>query len=115
MRQTISFLLMILSNGNPTDWTILAGRTHKTAAEPLTEQIRNVSKIIACPNPTLSYLNKDICLIKVDTDFLYNKYVRPICLPTRLLKKTDRCYVKGWGSTFGIIMFCLFKVCQNNT
>lgn len=100
--------LYIYRNTNPGDWSILAGRTHKSAPEPETEQIRIASKIIPCPNPTLSFLNKDICLVKVDKEFMYNRYVRPICLPTRPVKQTDRCYVKGWGSTYGLYHLCTF-------
>ena len=84
-----------------TEWTIYAGKTQKALDEPITQQKRQMIKIVDFPNPTNNFLNKDIALVKVDTNFTYNNYVRPICLPWREAKEGDRCFVKGWGETQG--------------
>jgi len=43
--------------------------------------------------------DSDIALFKLTTPVKYNKYVSPVCLPSREPPVGTQCYVTGWGAT----------------
>lgn len=42
-------------------------------------------------------LDNDIALIKVKKPIQFNKYVQPVCLPSKEFSAGTNCYITGWG------------------
>ncbi|CAG9834706.1 unnamed protein product [Diabrotica balteata] len=76
---------------------VRAGVTDK--ADLSTAQIRTIESIIVHPEykPPIKY--NDIALIKVKEDFIFNKFVSPICLHTNEENPDVKGIHSGWGPT----------------
>lgn len=83
---------------DPAKWQAVAGRHSKEGTEA-NQQIRQISNIIKFPNPSSNILDRDMTLLKFDQPMVMNRYVSPVCLPTREPKTDDYCAVVGWGET----------------
>lgn len=60
-------------------------------------QFHQIEELVPHPNFKLSNLQNDIGLIKLKTSIVYNKFVRPVPLRTKLVPEGTRCLVHGWG------------------
>ena len=96
--------VFVYSVTDPKKWKAIAGRHKKTGTEA-NNQERILSKIIKFPNPTNNILDRDVALIKFEKPMTLNKYVTPVCLPTREPNERDVCIVVGWGETQGSFFF----------
>lgn len=72
------------------------------------EQTRWVKQAVPHPNYDKNSLRNDIALMKLSAPVRYNRYVRPICLPSEATAGSDYfnapfpgtiCTVVGWGAT----------------
>ncbi|XP_054716643.1 transmembrane protease serine 12-like [Uloborus diversus] len=81
---------------------------HKKFEKDIGEQVRYASRIVIYDDisPDVFESNgqfdivNDVALIKLNAPVKYTKYVKPICLPTKLSSSSD-CYAIGWGNTRG--------------
>ncbi|VDI31674.1 suppressor of tumorigenicity protein 14 [Mytilus galloprovincialis] len=89
-----------LSESDIRNWQIKAGSHYKDRSES-SDQIRLIKKKSPLFNPTTNILDRDITILEVNSPFVFNNYVRPVCLPERHPRKGDKCAVVGWGSTQG--------------
>ena len=44
-------------------------------------------------------LHRDVGIIVVKSDFTFNEFVQPACLPTKSVSTGIHCYASGWGLT----------------
>lgn len=106
---------MHFSESDIKNWQIKAGSHYKDRSES-SDQIRLIKKKSPLFNPTTNILDRDITILEVNTPFVFNNYVRPVCLPERHPRKGDNCAVVGWGSTQGNvinILGCFFvNICN---
>lgn len=88
-------------------YEIQAGVLRRFSYAPQT-QIRWVTHAIPYPGYNKSTLQNDIALLKLSAPLRYNRYVRPICLPSESTAGVDyfnapypgtECTVVGWGAT----------------
>ena len=94
---------------DPAKWQAIAGRHNKEGTEA-NQQIRQISNIIKFPNPTDNILDRDMTLLKFDQPMVINRYVSPVCLPSREPTTDDYCAVVGWGETrsmYIVVSSCL--------
>jgi len=61
------------------------------------EKNYDVVKVLRNPNYSPRTLNNDIALLKLRTPVVFNKYVKPICLPKGNVPVGTECYITGWG------------------
>ncbi|KAG7323354.1 hypothetical protein KOW79_013056 [Hemibagrus wyckioides] len=79
---------------------VLSG--HNLVAEDGSEQVLNVSKIIANPTYNPKTYNGDVMLLKLSQPAVLNAYVQPAPLPDESTPPLDAgttCTVSGWGVT----------------
>ena len=56
----------------------------------------------------------DIVLLLLTTKITFNKYVKPVCLPTKKVRTGTKCYMTGWGpEKSGEKMSVLLKEVRN--
>lgn len=88
-------------------YEINAGALRRFSYAPQTQR-RWVTHAIPHPHYNKSTLQHDISLLKLSSPLRYNRYVRPICLPTEATAGGDffnvpypgtKCTVVGWGAT----------------
>lgn len=88
-------------------YEIQAGLLRRFSFAPQT-QTRFITHAIPHPNYNKTTLQHDISLLKLSAPLRYNRYVRPICLPSEATAGTDyfnvpypgtECTVVGWGAT----------------
>lgn len=88
-------------------YEIQAGVLRRFSFAPQTQR-RWVTHAIPHPDYNKSTLQNDISLLKLSSPFRYNRYVRPICLPSESTAGSDysnapypgtKCTVVGWGAT----------------
>ncbi|XP_052105152.1 suppressor of tumorigenicity 14 protein-like isoform X2 [Mytilus californianus] len=89
-----------LSENDIKQWQIRAGSHYKGRSES-SNQIRLIKKKTPLFNPTTNILDRDITILEINTPFVFNTHVRPVCLPERHPRKGDKCAVVGWGTTKG--------------
>lgn len=86
---------------------VQAGLLRRHSYAP-SEQDRWVDYAVPHPQYEKTTLKHDIALMKLSAPLRYNRYVRPICLPTHKTagknyfdgpKPGTRCTVIGWGAT----------------
>ncbi|XP_060524589.1 serine protease nudel-like [Cylas formicarius] len=89
-------------------YEIQAGALRRFSYSPM-DQTRFATMILPHENYSKSNLRNDIALMKVSGPFRYNRYVRPICLPSEITAGSDFqkgplpgviCTAAGWGATF---------------
>jgi len=61
------------------------------------ERNHNVAQVFRHQDYDPRHLNNDIALLKLSTPVLFNKYVKPVCLPTEEVDPGTDCYITGWG------------------
>ena len=83
------------SGDNVSKWRIVAGKYIKNKSEDM-NQVRSIKKINKFHNPTNNFIDRDMAsLIELDSPFVFNQYVSPVCLPTRNPTVNDYCVVAG--------------------
>jgi len=82
------------------NWAIRAGE-HDQKIREGSEQTITVKKVIRHPQYSPTTLNNDIALMELSKPLTFNKYVKPVCLPTADVegKPNQYCYITGWGRT----------------
>lgn len=105
--------LWILTAAHCTDrywqyyYEIQAGILRRFSYSPM-EQRRWAVEIVAHENYDSNNLKNDIALMRLNSPIRYNKYVRPICLPSETTAGRDFllgpppntiCSIVGWGAT----------------
>jgi len=80
-------------------FTIRAGEHIFTTTQDGSHQDLRVSKIISHPSYSGSNLNNDIALIQLKSPAMFNKYVKPVCIPKQNqdVPVGTQCYITGWG------------------
>ncbi len=72
-----------------------------------TEAVYHAAEVIPHPgfNRTRMFEN-DIGLIRSSKEMRFDRYIRPICYPSRgdAFDKRDHCVVSGWGSYIQVIV-----------
>ncbi|XP_018321822.1 serine protease nudel [Agrilus planipennis] len=88
-------------------YQVQAGVLRRFSFTPM-EQIRTVSAIVSHQLYDKASLKNDLALMKVSDPFKFNRYVRPICLPTEITAGSNYlrgpspgtiCTAVGWGAT----------------
>ncbi|XP_043851646.1 transmembrane protease serine 2 [Dromiciops gliroides] len=84
---------------NPRHWTAFAGILRQSLM--FYGYGYKVQKIISHPSYDSSTKNNDIALMKMQTPFVFNEKIRPVCLPNpgMMLEPTQSCWISGWGAT----------------
>jgi len=62
-----------------------------------TEVDHAVEKVIMHESYDRNRIRNDIALFKLSKPIMFNKYVKPVCLPDADVKPGHQCYITGWG------------------
>ncbi|XP_004632760.2 transmembrane protease serine 9 [Octodon degus] len=83
--------------GDPQQWAAFLGTPFLSGNEG---QLERVARIYKHPFYNLYTLDYDVALLELAGPVRRSRLVRPICLPSPLLRPTDglRCVITGWGS-----------------
>jgi secreted trypsin-like serine protease len=84
---------------NPFDIILTAGMHNQSSiTEFNTRQVRQAERIYIHPEYDSSIVANDIALLRVNTSFIFTKYVQPACLPGGEPQPNDQVTLIGWGS-----------------
>lgn len=89
-------------------YEVRAGILRRSSYSP-SAQISKVIQVISHPDYDRTTMKNDIALMKVQTQFSFNRYVRPICMPFKGRSTLDGewkfgpvagtiCTTLGWGA-----------------
>jgi secreted trypsin-like serine protease len=84
----------------PGRFTVRVGEWDRSSKDG-DEVDHKVERVIAHPNWSGRTLDYDIALFKLAKPVMFNKYVKPACLPEKELAPNtkSKCYITGWGKT----------------
>ncbi|XP_077325130.1 ovochymase-1 isoform X2 [Lithobates pipiens] len=79
---------------------VIIGGIHDRFLNESSEQRRNVLTVTAHENFDLITFDYDVGLLQVEKPFVFNDFVRPVCLPRmdEPLEPSSLCVVTGWGN-----------------
>ncbi|NXA37643.1 OVCH2 protein, partial [Eudromia elegans] len=79
-------------------WTVVTG-IHDLAEQEY-RQKRAVKRLIIHPSFNKTTMDCDIALLQLAEPLMWNRYVRPVCLPARngVVQPSRVCVVTGWGA-----------------
>ncbi|XP_072255047.1 ovochymase-1 [Pyxicephalus adspersus] len=80
---------------------LIIGGIHDRFLNASNEQRRNVLAITAHENFNILTFNYDVGMLRVEEPFVFNDFVRPVCLPRKNepIEPSSLCVVTGWGGT----------------
>jgi len=84
---------------DPTAITITAGLHNKNNDESDTRQLRAVERIFSHPAYNPQTVENDITILRLAEPVVFNKYVKPACLPGPDPQPDDDVVLIGWGAT----------------
>ncbi|XP_072470873.1 transmembrane protease serine 2 isoform X3 [Notamacropus eugenii] len=85
---------------NPRYWTAFAGILRQSVM--FYGNGYKVQKVISHPSYDSKTKNNDVALMKLQTPFVFNDKIRPVCLPNpgMMFEPTQLCWISGWGATY---------------
>jgi len=86
------------SKHRPEVFKVRVGEWDRSAREG-TEVDHEVERVVCHPQWNSRRLDYDIALFKLKKPVMFNKYVKPACLPSQTPAPGTKCYITGWGKT----------------
>lgn len=83
-------------SNSPRSFKVRVGEWDRSKNEG-TEVDHQVKRVISHPQWNRRTLDYDIALFQLEKPIMYNKYVKPACLPSKQLDAGSECYITGWG------------------